>query len=538
MLNSEHILQVLDLIRLAPSSFIYIHDLLCSPITSSYIDRALSGITNELTPHIHHVVVNGVACFSSRILYDSVINGLLRWNYEWSEGCSNWSADDRQEKYNDSMDNFVHGLRAVSSYLRHEHENEDVRLVLIIEKPERIKDRMPEVLVPLTRLGELSRVDLTVVFISEIRWEEIRPPLGASLDPFYVDVPIPSKETTVQYLCNTFLAPYSTSEYSQLEIHAYSSKLELIYRHFISVLYDSCDPFIKDPHEIQYIASARWPGFIKPVLDDFQRKVEQATMIGEPPPEFILPSEDFRMRLTRAFKPSFKNAMEALHPRTMNAVDWREANEPKEEMLEKLLQTQGLASPTRRGYEEDSNLMAINKGKENEGEAGIETLPRMSKFILLASFIASNNPAKTDLRMFGRGLDEKKRKRRVVQSKAHVKASGGSVKIPQHLVGPSPFPLDRMLAILGALLENNDAETRLPAPQFTIPGEHTDMEISRIGTYASVNELISLHLLHRTSATDKIDGPPMFRCDISLNIALSLAKRLGVTLNELLWDPL
>ncbi|KAG7094025.1 hypothetical protein E1B28_007647 [Marasmius oreades] len=243
------------------------------------------------------------------------------------------------------------------------------------------------------------------------------------------------------------------------------------------------------------------------------------------------------MRLTRAFKPSLKAAMETLHPRIMNAEHWCKINEPEEDVLEKLFQTTGPLSPTRRGYDEDSNLLPINKGKGKEGQAGIEALPRMSKFILLASYIASSNPAKTDLRMFGRGLDEKKRKRRVVRNKAPPKGSSGPVKIPQPLVGPSPFPLDRMLAILGALIENNDVESRLPAPEFTIPGEYTDMEISRVGTYASVNELTSLHLLHRTSAADRLDGPPMFKCAISHNIAQSLAKQLGIQLHEILWDP-
>ena len=44
-----------------------------------------------------------------------------------------------------------------------------------------------------------------------------------------------------------------------------------------------------------------------------------------------------------------------------------------------------------------------------------------------------------------------------------------------------------MLAILGALLEDNDVESRLPANEFSIEGERTDMEISRVGTYACVS---------------------------------------------------
>ena len=46
--------------------------------------------------------------------------------------------------------------------------------------------------------------------------------------------------------------------------------------------------------------------------------------------------------------------------------------------------------------------------------------------------------------------------------------------------------MDRMIAILGALLEENDIDTRRPAREFRIPGEYTDMEISRVGIYSAV----------------------------------------------------
>ena len=45
-----------------------------------------------------------------------------------------------------------------------------------------------------------------------------------------------------------------------------------------------------------------------------------------------------------------------------------------------------------------------------------------------------------------------------------------------------------MIAILGALLEENDTDVRLPAPQeYTIPGEYTDMETSRVAISTAVS---------------------------------------------------
>lgn len=63
---------------------------------------------------------------------------------------------------------------------------------------------------------------------------------------------------------------------------------------------------------------------------------------------------------------------------------------------------------------------------------------------------------------------------------------------PQRVLGPNPFPLDRLIAILGALLEENDVDHRLPAPEYVIPGEYTDMETARVGIYTSVCFLRSL----------------------------------------------
>jgi origin recognition complex subunit 5 len=63
------------------------------------------------------------------------------------------------------------------------------------------------------------------------------------------------------------------------------------------------------------------------------------------------------------------------------------------------------------------------------------------------------------------------------------------MQIPQRLSGPAPFPLDRLIAILGILLEDNDVETRPPALEFVFPGEYTEMEIGRTQVFALVRIL-------------------------------------------------
>jgi origin recognition complex subunit 5 len=55
---------------------------------------------------------------------------------------------------------------------------------------------------------------------------------------------------------------------------------------------------------------------------------------------------------------------------------------------------------------------------------------------------------------------------------------------------------------------------------------------------SQIMELTSMRLLFRTSPSDRLDGPPMFKCAISYDATLALAKQLMIPLNDLLWDPM
>jgi origin recognition complex subunit 5 len=114
------------------------------------------------------------------------------------------------------------------------------------------------------------------------------------------------------------------------------------------------------------------------------------------------PLEDTRMRLTRFFTPSFPAALEALYPRLTNASSWARENTPESGLL---ALPPARASPLKK----TKPIASVSNGQDVTTS---DVLPQMSKFILVAAFLASTNPAKTDLRLFGRGLDERKKKQR------------------------------------------------------------------------------------------------------------------------------
>ncbi|KAJ3507727.1 hypothetical protein NLJ89_g6139 [Agrocybe chaxingu] len=519
-----------------PPSFIYVQDIESIRTTFGVIDAVLQDVSGatplESTFKVHYVRVDTISCFTTRLFFETVINTLVGWEPKWEDGCTNWSPEN-ELKWNENLDTFLHGLRAAHQHLCQQHgigttdkgkgkqresSYEDVRFVIVVERAERLKENLPELIVPLTRLAEMARIDLTVIFVSQVGWEHIRPPLGASPDPYFMDIQGISKDNIAKSLISNF-SSLSISE--DILNNPYHPALASLYTHFIITLCDICFPFTHDPQELQYIAAARWPGFVKPVIDAYSQQLDER--MDEDGLEFTPPSEEVRVRLIRYFNPTFTSALEALLPRLTNATDWAKANEPPPNLLS-LPRTSS----------------AITSSTSKADSSSIRALPRMSKFILVASFLASTNPPKSDLRMFGRGLDEKKRRRRATAKTSGKTKSGAASKIPQRLLGPAAFALDRMIAILGGLLEENDVDTRMGglAKEFKIPGEYTDTEIGRVGVYSTVMELASMGLLHRTSPPDRLDGPPMFKCAVSYETTLLLAKELDVALNDLLWDPM
>ncbi|KAJ4378704.1 hypothetical protein N0V86_005575 [Didymella sp. IMI 355093] len=111
----------------------------------------------------------------------------------------------------------------------------------------------------------------------------------------------------------------------------------------------------------------------------------------------------------------------------------------------------------------------------------VQSLPFYTTHLLIAAYLASYNPARTDVTYFMKHTDKRKNKRRAPGAASLSTTSKGGVKhrrIPRHLLTPSPFSLDRLFAIFRALLVDG-------VPQ------SADL-------YTSVATLTSLKLLVRT----------------------------------------
>ncbi len=182
--NDVLISQLITLVTTSPPTFTYIHDPYTTRVTASLVNALISSLSavdakpfvpdDDMIPTIASAQVNAVACFTSRLFYDTILNRLAKWHPRWDDGCENWPGGSTGVRYNDSLDGFLHGLRVLHAQLsddearRTPHRSRlkarvqkntvnTLKMVLIIERAERMKESLPELLVPLTRLAELVR---------------------------------------------------------------------------------------------------------------------------------------------------------------------------------------------------------------------------------------------------------------------------------------------------------------------------------------------------------------------------------------------
>ena len=237
--NDILISQIITLVTTCPPTFTYVHDPYTTRITASLVNALILSLSaidaksfvpeDDVVPIIASAQVNAVSCFTSRLFYDTTLNRLAKWRPCWDDGCDNWPGGSTSVRYNDSLDGFLHGLRVLHAQLSDNESGQTshrsrlkarvknaVKMVLIIERAEKIKESLPEFLVPLTRLAELvrrpatalllinalkSKVDIHTIFISQSPWEEIKPSMGAAVDPFHLSVCPPSQEGALIVFC-------------------------------------------------------------------------------------------------------------------------------------------------------------------------------------------------------------------------------------------------------------------------------------------------------------------------------------------------
>ncbi|KAJ9666134.1 hypothetical protein H2201_003812 [Coniosporium apollinis] len=139
-------------------------------------------------------------------------------------------------------------------------------------------------------------------------------------------------------------------------------------------------------------------------------------------------------------------------------------------------------------------------------------LPYYSKYLLCAAYLASYNPARQDPIYFMKATDKRRRKRGGGTALSRSK----NRKIPRHLLTPSPFPLERLLAIFRAIVPH------------AVP-QSADI-------YTQIATLASLRLLLRSGVGggDALDASCKWRVNFGWDFVTGLGRSVGFEVAEFL----
>ncbi|KAF0029957.1 hypothetical protein F2P81_019062 [Scophthalmus maximus] len=167
-------------------------------------------------------------------------------------------------------------------------------------------------------------------------------------------------------------------------------------------------------------------------------------------PDYSKVKETDTHKLWRNIEPHLKKAMQTVYLREVSSLQWEQMQQMEEKETGVV---RGLSAHTH-----------------------IE-LPYYSKFLLIAAYLASYNPARTDKRFF--------------------------LKTSNHLLGPKPFPLDRLLAIFYSVVDNRVAPTA--------------------SIFSQISSLVTLQLLAQVSHEDQLDAPK-YKCAVSMDFICAISR--------------
>ncbi|XP_026640453.1 origin recognition complex subunit 5 [Microtus ochrogaster] len=314
-------------------------------------------------------------------------------------------------------------------------------LFKVLDKAEYLRDMEANLLPGFLRLQELTDRNVTVIFLSEIIWEKFRPNTGC-FEPFVLYFPDYSIGNLQKILSHDHPPEYSADFYA-----AYINIL-------LGVFYTVC----RDLKELRHLAVLNFPKYCEPVVK------------GEA-------GERDTRKLWRNIEPHLKKAMQTVYLREISSSQWEKLQEEDTDTG----QLKGLSAYTH-----------------------VE-LPYYSKFILIAAYLASYNPARTDRRFF---LKHHGKIKKTNFLKKHEKTSN-------HLLGPKPFPLDRLLAILYSIVDSRVAPTA--------------------NIFSQITSLVTLQLLTLVGHDDQLDGPK-YKCTVSLDFIRAIARTVNFDIIKYLYD--
>uniref|UniRef100_A0A6V7I401 Origin recognition complex subunit 5 n=1 Tax=Bracon brevicornis TaxID=1563983 RepID=A0A6V7I401_9HYME len=374
----------------------------------------------------NHSIVNCIEHNNTRHMFDYILMDLSSTRLDTS---NNFKSSYKCENLMDFIDNL--------QLLAKDEPNKP--MLIVFDKCDRMRDMDSNLLPALLRLRELSRVNVTTLFISDVVWEKYRIKMGM-FEPIKIH-----------------FSQYTKDEVAHiLYLHKPKDYSEAFYKNYLNLFLSVFFRFCRDINELRYMAQLNFVKYVEPI------KSGQC-------------DENDVGALWKNIASVLKANLEVIYLR-VSTEDFQERTELSQQI-------------------ESTTKLALSF-----------ELPFYAKFMLIAAYLASYNPAKEDKRLFlKRSSKIKKKKRAIPVSKP--------IAMNTH-VGPRTFPLDRMLAIFCAIIE-----------------EKVDLNANLLAQIPTMCQLGLLSLIGDNNLDE-----PKFKCCVNLDFVTIIGKTVGFSVKNYLYD--
>lgn len=368
-------------------------------------------------------IINCIEHPTSKSLFEYILSDLSSYKLNSSNNF----------KINRKCENFLQFI----DHLKDLGYDKTTPLIIVLEKCDRMRDMDINLLPMFLRLKELTGLNVSTIFISDIVWEKYYVKMGF-LEPIKIFFSQYTRQEMIEIL---FL--YRPEGYS-----------ESFYKNYLNLFTSVFFRFCRDVNELRYMAKINFSKYVEPINSGLCK--ENDTNI-----------------LWRNISNVLKTNLEVIYLR-VSTDDFSMRTQLSQEI-------------------ESTTKLALSF-----------ELPYYAKFMLIAAYLASYNPPKEDKRLFMK-QSSKKKKRKHLSKKTIIMNTHS---------GPRTFPLDRMLAIFCAIVQ-----------------EKVDLNANLL---AQIPTMCQLGLL--TTVGDNNLDEQKFKCCVTYDFVTVISKNVGFNIKHYLYD--
>lgn len=329
------------------------------------------------------------------------------------------------------------------------------RYIIVLDNAEEMRDMEYNMLPCFVKLQELTGLNICTIFVSTIEYVKYHAKTAA-FDVINVYFDVYSKDEMKKILLLDYINVQDSirqnilNDEKQLELFDTINKD--FYGNYIEVLLTVLFRVTRDVNELKSIAKFCYEKYIQPVLDGTikQHDARKLFKLGTPTLLSVLRKYQIGMYLA-----------------------------------------------------ESTVELSSNSSQISQLE-----LPYYTKYLLIAAFLASNNPVKEDRKLFVK-KSSKKKKSQKVQAKVTEKLNTQ--------IGPQGFTIDRLLSIFYSILDSK-----------------INLNAKLLG---QISNLVHLRLLRFVSGENNIlEGTTRLQCTAGLEFILHVGKTLEFNVRQYLCD--